>query len=120
LRIGFDDQFRSGEDIELRWRLRNEGRRCGVSRRAVVRHRFAGDDFAFAKDQFLMDGAGLGRMVAKHRLRGTSLLVLPIAAAARGILLSVLRGEPRWLPYYASFACFNYFGIGQGLRSMRR
>jgi glycosyltransferase involved in cell wall biosynthesis len=120
LRIGFDDQFRSGEDIELRWRLRNEGRRCEVSRRAVVVHRFAGDDFAFAKDQFLMDGAGLGRMVGKHRWRGAPLVLLPLAAAARGVVLSVLHGEPRWLPYYAGFACFNYYGMRQGLKDMRK
>ena len=50
----------------------------------LVEHRFAGDDFTFAKDQFLMDGAGLGRMVRTRRWRGAALALLPAAAAVRG------------------------------------
>lgn len=115
VRIGFDDDFISGEDIELRWRLRQAGRPAGVSERAMVEHRFAGDDFAFALDQFLMDGTGLGRMVRKHGLRGVRLLALPFAAALRGSALSAARGQPRWVPYYAAFCWFNYVGIARGL-----
>jgi glycosyltransferase involved in cell wall biosynthesis len=115
VRIGFDDDFTSGEDIELRWRLRQAGRPAGVSERATVEHRFAGDDFAFALDQFLMDGTGLGRMVRKHGLRGVRLLALPLAAALRGSALSAARGQPRWIPYYAAFCWFNYVGIARGL-----
>lgn len=113
--IGFDEQFSSGEDIEIRWRLRDGNRRIGVSRQVSVQHRFAGDDFGFAKRQFLMDGAGLGRMVRKHRERGIPLLFLPLAAALRGTLLSVVRFEPEWLPYYAFFLWFNYRGVIRGL-----
>jgi glycosyltransferase involved in cell wall biosynthesis len=116
LELGFDEDFRSGEDIELRWRLQMQGRRTGVSDYAIVQHRFAGDDFAFAKDQFLMDGAGLGKMIRKHAWRGVPLAFLPAAAAARGAALSVTRGEPRWLPYYASFLWLNYAGMLRGLR----
>ncbi len=106
---GFDPRFVSGEDIDLRWRLRAAGERIGVSRRTLVDHVFAGDDFAFAKDQFLMDGRGLGRMVRKNRgLRGAALLALPAAAALRGTALALLRGEPRYVPYYLCFAAYNY------------
>lgn len=56
LGMGFDDSFKSGEDIELRWRMRQSGLRTAVSRRVFVEHRFAADDFDFALDQFLMDG----------------------------------------------------------------
>jgi len=115
VQIGFDDDFTSGEDIELRWRLRQAGRPAAVSERAMVEHRFAGDDFGFALDQFLMDGAGLGRMVRKHGLRGVRLLVLPLAAAVRGSALSAARGQPGWLPYFAAFCWFNYVGIARGL-----
>lgn len=117
LRTGFDDQFRSGEDIELRWRLRASGIKADVSRTVVVEHRFAGDDFHFALDQFLMDGFGLGRMIRKHGWRGVRLAALPAAAAMRGILLSTVRREPRWVPYYAAFCGGNYLGMARGLRA---
>lgn len=113
--VGFDDQFRSGEDIELRWRLANAGMRAGVSRQVLVQHRFAGDTFAFALDQFLMDGFGLGRMVRKHQWRGLRLVALPAAASARGILLSLWQRQPQWIPYYAAFCGGNYVGMARGL-----
>jgi len=103
-RLGFDDAFRSGEDIELRWRMRDAGLHIGVSRSVVVEHRFAGDDFAFAMDQFSMDGFGLGRMMRKHRWRGLRLAALPAAAAARGVALSIVHRQPAWIPYFTVFA----------------
>jgi glycosyltransferase involved in cell wall biosynthesis len=117
LSIGFDDEFRSGEDIELRWRLRSLGRPAGVSRGVVVQHRFGGDDFAFAKDQFLMDGAGLGLMVRRNGVRGLRLALLPAAAAVRGMVLSSVHGEGRWLRYYGAFAWWNYVGMARGVRT---
>lgn len=109
---GFDEAFLSGEDIELRWRLQNAGARIGVSKRTVVTHRF-GDTFEFARDQWLMDGRGHARMLRKHGARAALLLGLPAAAAVRGALLSVVRGQPRWIPYYLCFAVFNYVGMAQ-------
>jgi glycosyltransferase involved in cell wall biosynthesis len=117
---GFDGDFSSGEDIDLRWRLRRAGARIGVSQRTVVTHRFD-DTFRFALDQWLADGGGLGRMVRKHGWRALPLLGLPLAASARGIALSVARGEPRWIPYYACFGFFNYCGLlGALARSVAR
>jgi glycosyltransferase involved in cell wall biosynthesis len=116
LAIGFDDEFRSGEDIELRWRLRTLERPVGVSRAVVVQHRYAGDDFAFARDQFLMDGVGLGLMVRRNGLRGLRLALLPAAAAARGMLLASVHGEVRWIRYYGAFAWWNYVGMARGVR----
>jgi glycosyltransferase involved in cell wall biosynthesis len=116
LEHGFDQRFVSGEDIELRWRLRALGRKVGVSQRVVVQHRFAGDDFAFAKDQFLMDGAGLGLMVRRSGIRGLRLAVLPAAAAVRGVVLSSLRGQVGWVRYYAAFTWWNYVGMARGVR----
>jgi glycosyltransferase involved in cell wall biosynthesis len=113
---GFDDEVRSGEDIELRWRLRASGRRAAVSHEVVVQHRFAGDDFAFAKDQFLMDGVGLGLMVRRNGVRGLRLALRPAAAAARGMVLSSLRGQGRYIPYYGAFAWWNYVGMARGVR----
>jgi glycosyltransferase involved in cell wall biosynthesis len=116
LAFGFDSRFVSGEDIDLRWRLRDKGLHIGVSARTSVEHRFAGDDFAFAKDQFLMDGAGLGRMVRTRRWRGAALALLPAAAAARGSLLALVSRQPHWIRYFSAFAIWNYVGMARGLR----
>lgn len=116
---GFDASFESGEDIELRWRLAHAGDKAGVSRNVIVRHRFD-DTFEFAMGQFRADGKGLARMVRKHGWRGARLLALPAAAGARGIVLSILRGQPRWIPYYYAFAFFNTTAmIGELLRRPR-
>jgi glycosyltransferase involved in cell wall biosynthesis len=104
---GFDAAFESGEDIELRWRLSRAGVKAGVSRTTIVRHRFD-DTWAFARGQFRADGRGLARMVRKHRLGGARLLLLPAAAGARGVVLSLVRRRPRWIPYYLAFAVFTY------------
>lgn len=107
---GFDDTFSSGEDIELRWRLRQEAAKVAVSEETIVLHRF-GDGWTFALNQWLADGEGLGRMIRKHRLRGLPLLGLPLAAAVRGITLSLVGRQPRWIPYYLCYLGFNYVGV---------
>jgi glycosyltransferase involved in cell wall biosynthesis len=121
LRHGFDERFLSGEDIDLRWRLQKAGAKIGVSRRTIVDHRF-GDSWETAKGQFLADGHGLGRMISAHGRRALRLLVLPAAAAVRGIALSVARRQPQWVPYYLVFAVYNYLAMGRelALRAGRR
>jgi glycosyltransferase involved in cell wall biosynthesis len=114
LKHGLDDAFLSGEDIELRWRLERSGLRIGVSTKTVVEHRF-GDTFQFAVGQFLADGAGLARMATKHGLTALPLLGLPIAAALRGIVLSLLARQPRWVPYYLAFAALNWYSMARYL-----
>jgi glycosyltransferase involved in cell wall biosynthesis len=109
---GFDRRFLSGEDIELRRRLARQGAKLGVSDRTVVLHRFE-DGFAFARRQFLADGRGLRRIWSKDRWTGLPVLVLPAAAALRGIALSVVRLEPQWVPYYGLFAVYNYAGMSR-------
>jgi len=115
LREGLDEAFVSGEDIDLRWRLQQAGHRIGVSKRVIVEHRFD-DTFEFAKGQWLADGRGLGRMLAKHRWRVALLAWLPAAAAARGIVLSLVRRQPQWISYYVLFFVYNYVGMAQALR----
>jgi glycosyltransferase involved in cell wall biosynthesis len=115
LRHGFDDRFVSGEDIELRWRLERAGKRIGVSRSTIVIHRFPDSGFRFARDQFLADGEGLGRMVRMKGSRAALLLALPAAAGARGVTLSLLSHQIRWVPYYCCFVAFNYVGMGRQL-----
>jgi glycosyltransferase involved in cell wall biosynthesis len=107
---GFDARFLSGEDIDLRWRLRAAGAKIGVSRRTVVEHRFE-DTWEFAKGQWLADGHGFGRMVRAHGARAKLLIALPLAAGVRGCALSLVRRQPRWLAYYACFVLFNYVGL---------
>ncbi len=107
---GFDDRFQSGEDIDLRWRLRTAGVKAGVSRETSVVHRF-GDTWAYAKEQWLADGRGLARMVRAHGSRAKLLATMPLAAMVRGIVLSLFRLEPQWIPYFACFMVFNYRGM---------
>jgi glycosyltransferase involved in cell wall biosynthesis len=119
LQYGFDERFLSGEDIELRWRLKDGGQHMGVSQRTVVTHRYD-DTFDFAKDQFLADGKGLGRMVCKYGLNALHLLGIPLAGTVRGILLSLRRLQPVWIPYYVSYFVYNYIGIVGGLWQWRQ
>jgi glycosyltransferase involved in cell wall biosynthesis len=116
LQIGFDDRFRSGEDVELRLRLQNAGYRLGVSTDTLVRHRFF-DTFDCARDQWLQDGAGLARTAHEHPRRAAWLLLLPLMATARGGCLALARA-PRYLPYWAGFLLYNYRAmIGQLIHS---
>lgn len=115
LEHGFDGRFVSGEDIELRWRLREGGAKTGVSKEVQVTHRFADDSFGFALGQFRADGEGLGRMVRKHKLSGLRLLALPGAGAFRGVTLSLARRQPRWIPYFLTFGAMNYVSMIKGI-----
>ncbi|GGH98140.1 glycosyltransferase [Arthrobacter liuii] len=106
LQAGFDEELSSGEDVELRIRLQKAGCRLGVSTTTRVRHRFA-DDFAFARDQWLQDGAGMAFTIRKHPRRASWLLAVPLLATARGTLLSLVQA-PRYLPYWTTFLIYNY------------
>jgi glycosyltransferase involved in cell wall biosynthesis len=119
LEVGLDEAFLSGEDIELRVRLEQAGARVAVSSRTEVIHRF-GDSFRFAQGQWLADGQGLARTVGKHGWRTAWLLGLPLAAAVRGIGLTLTRREPIWVPYYVCFLVFNYIGLVQAAKRRRR
>lgn len=116
---GFDDRFKSGEDIDLRWRLRAAGVKAGVSRETVVVHRF-GDTWAYAKDQWLADGRGLARMVRAHGPRAKLLAGMPLAAGVRGVALSLIRLEPQWIPYFVCFVAYNYDALITELAHWRR
>lgn len=106
LRVGFDDRFRSGEDIDLRLRLEAAGCRLGVSTNAVVRHRFF-DSFDCARDQWLQDGAGLARTAHEHPHRAAWLVLLPLLATVRGVGLALV-SAPKYLPYWLGFLLYNY------------
>lgn len=110
LDAGFDERMRSGEDIELRRRLSRAGARLGVSERTVVLHRFA-DGFPFARDQWLADGGGLAGTLRREGWRAAALVALPALAAARGIALSLVRRELKWIAYYGCYMVFNYAGM---------
>lgn len=110
-----DERFRSGEDIEIRWRLRKAGYTTGVSQKTRVSHSF-GDTYDFAKDQFIQDGKGLARMFSKYGWSAAHLLMIPAAGSLRGILLSLLDLQPRWIPYFLQYFFFNYAAMFEALR----
>jgi glycosyltransferase involved in cell wall biosynthesis len=111
----FDERFRSGEDIELRWRLKQAGLKMGVSSQTIVKHQF-GDTYDVARDQWQQDGQGLGRMVSKYGLPAASLLAIPAAGCVRGVLLSLVRLQPKWIPYFMGYMVYNYAAMPGGLR----
>jgi glycosyltransferase involved in cell wall biosynthesis len=111
----FDERFRSGEDIELRWRLQKANIKMGVSKRTIVKHRF-GDTYEVALDQFTQDGKGLGRMYAKYGIPALKLLFIPLVGCVRGILISLLHLELQWIPYYLVYLAYNYVAMPAGLR----
>lgn len=118
LELGFDESFRSGEDIELRVRLQQAGSRLGVSATTTVAHRFSGG-FDNARDQWVQDGAGLARTAAKHPAHAGWVVALPLLATVRGVALSVLHA-PRYLPYWAGFLGYNYQSmVSEWLRETR-
>ena len=109
-----DADLASGEDIDLRIRLTTAGFPIGVSETMVGQHRF-GRGFDFAGNQWLADGAGLGRMVRKHgRAALVNAMVIPFAAAALGLVRGVSHALRTW-PYFAGFAVGNYIGLWRGL-----
>jgi glycosyltransferase involved in cell wall biosynthesis len=109
LAFPLDTRFLSGEDIDLRWRLSRAGVRIGVSRKTIVNHRF-GDSLDFARSQWEADGAGLARMALTHR-GGGLLLLMPLADAVRGVVVTTRHGEPHFIPYYLTHALFNYVAM---------
>ena len=109
-----DGDLRSGEDIDLRIRLMTAGFPVGVSENMIGQHRFA-HGFAFAGNQWLADGAGLGRMVRKHgRAALVNAMIIPFAAAALGLVRGMRQAMRPW-PYFAGFAVGNYIGLWRGL-----
>jgi glycosyltransferase involved in cell wall biosynthesis len=109
-----DADLRSGEDIDLRIRLTTAGFPVGVSETMIGQHRFA-HGFAFAGNQWLADGAGLGRMVRKHgRAALVNAMIIPFAAAALGLVRGARHALRPW-PYFAGFAVGNYIGLWRGL-----
>jgi glycosyltransferase involved in cell wall biosynthesis len=117
LHYGMDSTFASGEDIEFRYRLEKAGARIGLSESVVLRHRF-GPGFRFALDQFLADGAGLGRVVRKFGWPASATLLIPAGGAVLGIGRSLLR-HPQFIPYYGLYGLCNYAGIVRGLLDKR-
>ena len=117
LHYGMDSAFASGEDIELRYRLEKAGARIGLSDRVVVRHYF-GAGFRFALDQWLADGAGLGRVVRKFGWPASGTLLIPAGGAMLGMGRALLR-HPQYIPYYGLYGIFNYAGIVRGLLDKR-
>jgi len=109
-----DADLASGEDIDLRIRLMTAGLPIGVSETMIGQHRF-GTGFGFAGQQWLADGAGLGRMVRKHgRAALINAMVIPFAAAALGLVRGVTHALRTW-PYFTGFAVGNYVGLWRGL-----
>ena len=117
LRHPFDASFRSGEDIEIRHRLKRAGAKTGLSDKVVVQHKFEAG-FKFALGQWLADGAGMGRMVRKYGWSMAALLAVPAGGAVLGVLRS-LRRDAKFIPYYLGYLVFNYVGIVEGLLDSR-
>ena len=114
LRHPFDPSFISGEDIDLRLRLRDAGERIEVSQDVVAEHGFRGGR-SVVVEQGLDDGAGLGRLVRKRGFSALTHALMPFGAAALAAVRA-LRGRGRPLPYFALYTLANVAGFWRGLR----
>lgn len=110
LQLGFDEDFVSGEDVDVRLRLKDAGARTGVSRSTVALHRFE-DGFVFARKQWAADGAGLARVIRKRGPRAWWLLGLPLASTVWGMVSSLVRLQPHWIPYFLCYLTANYIAM---------
>jgi hypothetical protein len=108
----FDERLASGEDVDLRLRLEAAGVPVAVSESTTIDHRFA-PGFAAAREQWVADGAGLGRIVRKFGRPALRQLAVPFAAAPYWMARSL--GQPSRLPYFAGFAVGNWRGALHGL-----
>jgi glycosyltransferase involved in cell wall biosynthesis len=118
LRYGLDEWFASGEDIELRWRLKRGSEHVGVSRQTLVSHRFD-DTLKCALGQFKDDGEGLARMFLKYKLPALKLLGIPAAGAVRGICICVKKRSPEYIPYFLLYCLMNYVAMIRTLITSR-
>lgn len=118
LSYGLDERFKSGEDIEMRWRLKRGKEKVGVSRTTIVEHRFD-DTLKCALGQFKDDGEGLARMVLKYKLPALHLMGIPAAGMVRGIWIALRKREPKWLPYYLLYGVMNYVAMVRTLLTER-
>jgi len=112
----FDERLASGEDVDLRLRLEAAGVPVAVSESTTVDHRFA-PGFRAAREQWVADGAGLGRIVRKFGRPAMRQLAVPFAAAPYWMVRSL--GQPSRLPYFAAFAIGNWRGAFTGLGDER-
>ena len=108
----FDARLASGEDVDLRMRLEAAGVPVAVSESTTVDHRFAAG-FRAAREQWVADGEGLGRIVRKVGKPALRQLAIPFAAAPYWMAKSL--GQPSRLPYFAAFAVGNWRGALRGL-----
>jgi glycosyltransferase involved in cell wall biosynthesis len=113
LRYGLDPAFRTGEDIEFRYRLQKAKAKVFVSQNVSAQHRFEAG-FRFALNQWMADGAGLGRMVRKYGWRASGMLAMPALGALLGMGRSLGR-DTIFIPYYPLYMAFNYVGICRGV-----
>lgn len=115
--VPFDPTLASGEDVDLRRRLRQAGIAIGTSTSTTMSHQYA-PGFAATRRQWLDDGAGLGRLVRKEGLAMVPWAFLPFASAAAGLVRSVTDGF-RSAPYYIGHAVGNAVGLIDGLLDRR-
>ena len=117
----FDERFTSGEDIDLRWRLRRAGARIGVSQARRSSSTASTTTSPSRGASGWPTAQGLGRMVARPRRCAHGLLVgLPLAACVRGDRPQRSpRRQPRWIPYFVCFAAGNYVGMLRRARERR-
>lgn len=106
------EEFRSGEDVELRWRLKQAGVRFEVSTKVRFLHRFP-PGFGFALGQWIADGEGLARMIRQEPARAVWLAALPFVSAVRGSLLALTKLRPELLFYFLCYGLFNYLAMGR-------
>ena len=56
-------------------------------------------------------------MIVGHR-RSAALLAMPLADTVRGVVLTALRGEPQFIPYYLAHGAGNTLSMARTLAAL--
>lgn len=104
----FDAQFYgAAEDADFYARLKKEGYKFGVS--SLTAHHYHRSSFNNFVKQRIWYGQGNATAIKKHKVM--SLFFTPMAIAAYGFYISILRKKPKIIPFYIIWMFCLYYGM---------
>jgi glycosyltransferase involved in cell wall biosynthesis len=115
IRYPFDPTLRSGEDVEICRRLREDDHQLGVSS-ATAYHYHRREFSAFAKQRF---GYGLQRGRSSLERKSIRMLLDPLLVGFSASLRSVLANRIHLVPYWVAGGLAGFLGVVAGVSRTR-